>query len=318
MAGLPRAAPARDRGVRTGRDPQRPCRRHMAAEPAGPAPEHLGRTDRRPSSGSPSSSDAISRALRPDPRVRTWCSSAAARSPAVRTWSAGTTCGGVGHGRPGARNASSPRLPKCPLLRWEHELPEPCVLTRKRWTPAPMGARLTLQSWTVISRVSQRPSAEPLMRDAACGDVPFPDERSQVAVVEYRPQWPAEFELLAGRLRGALGDSAFGVDHVGSTSVPGLAAKDCVDVQVRMRSIDEARDVPLLAAIGFRCRPEPWNRIEVSGGRECRKFVFAPPVGARSCNVHLREGTGPNARFALLFRDYLRADETACRARGAF
>lgn len=95
--------------------------------------------------------------------------------------------------------------------------------------------------------------------------MPFPDERGQVAVVEYRPEWPAEFELLAGRLRDVLGDLAFGVDHVGSTSVPGLPAKDCIDVQVRMG----------------------------------------------------REGTGPSARFALLFRDYLRADEAARRAWGA-
>ncbi|MFE3516105.1 GrpB family protein [Streptomyces sp. NPDC059166] len=105
---------------------------------------------------------------------------------------------------------------------------------------------------------------------------------------------------------------------MGSTSVPGLPAKDCIDVQVRMRSIDEARDAPLLAGIGFRCRPEPWNRVEVAGGRRCHKLVFAPPAGARACNVHLRVDGGPNARFALLFRDFLRADRNACRAWGAF
>jgi dephospho-CoA kinase len=105
---------------------------------------------------------------------------------------------------------------------------------------------------------------------------------------------------------------------VGSTSVPGLSAKDCIDIQVRMGSIDEVRDVGLFAAIGFRCRPEPWNRSEVSDGIRCRKLVFAPPIGARSCNIHLRESTGPNARYALLFRDYLRADEPARRAWGAF
>ncbi|GAB2740681.1 hypothetical protein GCM10010442_71280 [Kitasatospora kifunensis] len=148
--------------------------------------------------------------------------------------------------------------------------------------------------------------------------MPFTDELGQVAVVEYRPEWPAEFERLAGRLEESLEGLAVAVDHVGSTSVPGLPAKDCIDVQVRMSSIDEARDIPLLAAIGFRCRPEPWNRMEVSAGQHCRKLVFAPPIGARRCNVHLRESTGPNARFALLFRDYLRADETARRAWGAF
>ncbi|MFF3260030.1 GrpB family protein [Streptomyces sp. NPDC002932] len=148
--------------------------------------------------------------------------------------------------------------------------------------------------------------------------MPFPDEHHQVAVIDYRPEWPGEFEQLTVRLGAALGDPVVGIDHVGSTSVPGLPAKDCIDVQVRMRTIDEARDVPLLAAIGFRCRPEPWNRVEVSSGHRCRKLVFAPPVDARSCNVHLRESTGPNARFALLFRDYLRGDEVARCAWGAF
>lgn len=148
--------------------------------------------------------------------------------------------------------------------------------------------------------------------------MPFPDERHDVTVVDHRPQWAREFETLAERLRSALGDMAEAVDHVGSTSVPGLPAKDCIDVQVRMASLDESRDVPLLAAIGFRCRPEPWNRSEVSGGIRCRKLVFAPPAGARSCNVHLRESTAPNARYALLFRDFLRADESARQAWGAF
>ncbi|MFI6653126.1 GrpB family protein [Streptomyces sp. NPDC050529] len=148
--------------------------------------------------------------------------------------------------------------------------------------------------------------------------MPFPDEPTHVDVVGYRAQWPEEFKSLAAVLRGALGDHALGIDHVGSTSVPGLPAKNCIDVQVRMRSVDEAQCVPLLSAIGFRCRPEPWNRCEVSSGRQCHKLVFAPPVGARLCNVHLREADGPNARFALLFRDYLRAEEGARQAWGVF
>ncbi|WP_405656816.1 GrpB family protein [Streptomyces sp. RK9] len=148
--------------------------------------------------------------------------------------------------------------------------------------------------------------------------MPFPDEPNTVAVLDYQPQWRADFESLAGKLRDALGGHACAIDHVGSTSVPGLAAKDCVDVQVRVATIDESRYVGLFAAIGFRCRPEPWNRVEISGRQECRKLVFAPPPGARRCNVHLRAEGGPNARFALLFRDYLRADETARHAWGAF
>lgn len=148
--------------------------------------------------------------------------------------------------------------------------------------------------------------------------MPFPDEAAPVAVTDYRPEWADEFAQLAAVLRDAMGAQARAVDHVGSTSVPGLAAKDCIDVQIRVPAIDEPRQVALLAAIGFRCRPEPWNRAEMSGGQLCRKLVFAPPVGGRRCNVHLRAEHAPNARFALLFRDYLRADDEARRHWAAF
>ncbi|MFI6942640.1 GrpB family protein [Streptomyces sp. NPDC050418] len=148
--------------------------------------------------------------------------------------------------------------------------------------------------------------------------MPFPDEAGPVAVVDHRPQWAADYTRLAGVLRDALGDRALAVDHVGSTSVPGLAAKDCIDVQVLVERIDEDAQTALMAGIGFRCRPEPWNRSEVSSGLHLPKLVFAPPVGARRCNVHLRVAGGAGARFALLFRDYLRADETAREAWGAF
>ncbi|MFI7273220.1 GrpB family protein [Streptomyces sp. NPDC049879] len=148
--------------------------------------------------------------------------------------------------------------------------------------------------------------------------MPFPDEVKPVAVVPYRAEWPGEFQRLAVRLRVALGGVVLGIDHVGSTSVPGLAAKDCVDVQVRVETVDPATGIPPLAAIGFRCRPEPWNRSEVSSGQRRPKLVFAPPPGERACNVHLREHGGPGARYALLFRDYLRADSQARDAWGEF
>ncbi|MFE2378031.1 GrpB family protein [Streptomyces sp. NPDC059398] len=148
--------------------------------------------------------------------------------------------------------------------------------------------------------------------------MPFPDESAPVAVVDYRPQWPLEFAVLADTLRTVLGDRAGAIDHIGSTAVPGLAAKDCVDIQIQVDALDEDRQSEILTAIGFRRRPEPWNRSEISGGQECRKLVFAPPAGARRCNVHVREEGAPNTRFALLFRDFLRADEAARQAWGAF
>ncbi|MET9271833.1 GrpB family protein [Kribbella sp. NPDC003557] len=148
--------------------------------------------------------------------------------------------------------------------------------------------------------------------------MPFPDELGPaVAVVEYDVKWPLEFEHLAGRLHAAVGDRAVAIDHIGSTSVPGLAAKNCIDAQIRVTEL--ATDlIDLLESAGFRCRPEPWNRTETSYGQACEKLVFAPPVGERATNVHVRITTGPNTRYALLFRDYLRADGAARVAWGAF
>jgi GrpB-like predicted nucleotidyltransferase (UPF0157 family) len=148
--------------------------------------------------------------------------------------------------------------------------------------------------------------------------MPFPDEVRPVAVVEYRPEWPSEYEFLAARLRTALGDLAVAIDHVGSTSVPGLAAKDCIDAQVRVAVLAEGLLIARMNAAGFRCRPEPWNREETSTGHRSRKLVFAPPPGERLTNVHVRLHGGPSARYALLFRDYLRATPQARDAWGAF
>lgn len=148
--------------------------------------------------------------------------------------------------------------------------------------------------------------------------MPFPDELGPaINVSDYSPDWPAEFTYLAARLQAALGDRAVAVDHVGSTSVPGLAAKNCIDAQVRVTALSTEL-VELLENAGFRCRPEPWNHVEISNGHRCDKLVFAPPIGERATNVHVRLLNGPNTRYALLFRDYLRANDTARQTWGAF
>lgn len=70
--------------------------------------------------------------------------------------------------------------------------------------------------------------------------------------------------------------------------------------------------------LGFRRRPEPWNQVENTGGRQWPKLVFAPPIGERAANVHVRESGSATARRNLLFRDFLRADEPARVAWGSF
>jgi GrpB-like predicted nucleotidyltransferase (UPF0157 family) len=132
----------------------------------------------------------------------------------------------------------------------------------------------------------------------ASGAVPFSDERLQVAVIDYRPTWVAEFDVLATTLGEALGDDAVGIDHIGSTSVPGLPAKDCIDVQVRVAMLDAPRTISRFSAIGFRCRPEPWNRGEFSAGMEYRKLVLPlrsvpAPATCMSGNVEVATSGTP-------------------------
>jgi GrpB-like predicted nucleotidyltransferase (UPF0157 family) len=127
----------------------------------------------------------------------------------------------------------------------------------------------------------------------------------------YDPRWPDDFIVLARRIQGALGPAAVRVSHVGSTSVPGLAAKDCIDIQVEVRVLNEDLIIGGFAAIGFRLRPEPWNRVEPTPGGPCPKLVFAPPEGERASNVHVVKAGSEAARRKLLFRDFLQADDAA-------
>ena len=69
-----------------------------------------------------------------------------------------------------------------------------------------------------------------------------------IAIVEYDPRWPDEFRALALQLRAVLGNSALRIDHIGSTAVPGLAAKDVIDVQITVRSLDPAVEEALRRA----------------------------------------------------------------------
>ena len=70
----------------------------------------------------------------------------------------------------------------------------------------------------------------------------------RIEIAPYSEAWPKEFQRLAGSIRSALGGRALRIDHIGSTSVPGLAAKDRIDIQVTVAGLDEANP---LGAAGF-------------------------------------------------------------------
>ena len=150
--------------------------------------------------------------------------------------------------------------------------------------------------------------------------MPFADELGeiQVTLVPYQPRWAVEFQDLADTLAAALGGLAVAIRHVGSTAVPGLPAKDVLDLQVEVADVGDPAIATVMLGLGFRLRPEPWNRSETSFGVSCAKMVFAPPVGGRPLNIHVREAGAPNARYALLFRDFLRGHPDIRDDWGAF
>ncbi|MGH9042594.1 MAG: GrpB family protein, partial [Acidimicrobiia bacterium] len=67
-----------------------------------------------------------------------------------------------------------------------------------------------------------------------------PAPGKELAIVDYDPTWPARFTDVGATLRARLGDAALRIDHIGSTAVPGLAAKAVIDVQVTVASLDPA------------------------------------------------------------------------------
>jgi GrpB-like predicted nucleotidyltransferase (UPF0157 family) len=148
--------------------------------------------------------------------------------------------------------------------------------------------------------------------------MPFSDEPSadQVQVLRYQNNWAAEGAALVVRLGLLLPDAA-AIDHIGSTSVPGMPAKDCIDAMVRVRSLNDT-DFRALLSEGFRERPEHWNHEEILDAARYPKRVFAPPPGGRSVNIHFREAGSRTARYSLLFRDYLREDASSRAVWGQF
>lgn len=73
-----------------------------------------------------------------------------------------------------------------------------------------------------------------------------------VVVVPYDPRWPAVFVALRERVAAELGELAVGIEHVGSTAVPGLDAKPVIDIDVVIRSVDDlAQTARRLAALGY-------------------------------------------------------------------
>lgn len=122
----------------------------------------------------------------------------------------------------------------------------------------------------------------------------------RVALAEYDPAWPELFAREAVRIRAALGDRVVLLEHVGSTSVPGLAAKPLIDILLVVPdSGDEATYVPDLEAAGYvlRIREPEWFEHRLFKGPDTDINLHVYSVGC----------TEPSRM--MLFRDHLRRDE---------
>lgn len=145
-----------------------------------------------------------------------------------------------------------------------------------------------------------------------------------VRVVPYDPSWPrwAEAELAA--LTDRLGDFVLHAAHIGSTSIPRMAAKNLLDLQLSVWDLPEAAaafDAPL-AELGY--VRGPYEQDHVPAGDDSDPAMWAKRFWARrnypggDVNLHVRAVGSPNERLALLFRDYLRAHPLAVAAYSRF
>lgn len=130
-----------------------------------------------------------------------------------------------------------------------------------------------------------------------------------VEIVESNPGWGQKFCAEKDRLQTALGDVVRQIEHIGSTSVPGLGAKPVIDIQVGVESLEQ-----FLAEDGIR-KMEQAGYVYLPQFEELvpfRRLFTCEADGVRLCNIHLLAYDHPWAARHLYFRDYLRETPTAC------
>jgi GrpB-like predicted nucleotidyltransferase (UPF0157 family) len=137
---------------------------------------------------------------------------------------------------------------------------------------------------------------EKRLREVIIGEI----EPQNIVVVDYDPAWPERFRHEEARIRSSLGEAALSVEHIGSTSVPGLAAKPIVDVLLVVEdSGDEPSYLPALEAAGYVLRVREPDFDE--------HRVFRTPE--KDVHLHVFSTGSPEIERYLLLRDHLRENE---------
>lgn len=148
------------------------------------------------------------------------------------------------------------------------------------------------------SRVDRQPQTEEEIQTTRLQ--PVAPLTGLIQIADYDPEWPRLFQREADRIRGALGDRVVMLEHVGSTSVPGLAAKPRIDILLAVPdSSDEAGYVPALENAGYvlHIREPDWYDHRLFKGPDT------------DVNLHVFTAGCAEIDRMLLFRDWLRRNE---------
>lgn len=139
-------------------------------------------------------------------------------------------------------------------------------------------------------------------------------------LIPYREEWVKDFEKIKKILIHSTQQKIESIEHIGSTAIPGISAKDIIDVQVGIHTFDEIDSLTQdMQNVGFENFPHitmdhaPGHEFDdVIPGWE--KRFFKTPTGIRSAHIHVRLLGAKNYEYALLFRDFLRSNREAARA----
>jgi GrpB-like predicted nucleotidyltransferase (UPF0157 family) len=119
-----------------------------------------------------------------------------------------------------------------------------------------------------------------------------------IEICTYDPAWPDLFRQLSSPIRETLSDRALRIDHIGSTAIPGSAAKAIIDIQISVHSFEPFDSIiSAMESIGYFWR---------SDNPDLSKRYFRETPGTRRTHVHMRRAGSWPEQLALLFRDYMR------------
>ena len=138
------------------------------------------------------------------------------------------------------------------------------------------------------------------------------------------PAWPGRAAALLAEIRAALGPVVVHAEHIGSTSIPGMAAKNVLDLQLSVVDLEAAeRDFTApLAELGFGFKAYRNDHVPAASGDSpdqwVKRYWSRRDHPADDANLHVRRVGSPNERLALLFRDWFRAHPKAVPGYAAF